>query len=511
MGKHHSFKHPWAVVFGVSLCFFLVSYDTTAFNLALVAIQQDLHLSLSALDWVMTSMMIALGTCLVPGGRISDKYGHKTPILIGLVLFTLVTILGGFAHNAWQLISLRVLQGVFGALFWPGMQALMIYAVVESKRTISVGINQFSAAIGIATGPIISGFVLSHLSWRWVFWTTVPISCLALLILFIFIPKDAFTRNNEKIDFISAVFLSGCAFSTIHALDLLGRYGFGNSTTLAWCAIAVALFWFFIMRDDNISNPLINLEILKNRQFVTGVIMRIVSATCYFTFLFLTGFALQHIALLPPQKAGLFFLPLTFGLMTFSLTTSILAKFFDIKKLMFTGFVIFGLSCFVYGTVVQFSMSYWAIATPLAMMGIGFGMFGTTNTIFTIGSLPKTLSGSGAGVMTMCLMVFGSIGIVLASIFIRTIGSTVAIKNLLLQNIPLNPEQTSIIELAVVGRMSINDALVHFGTNGKEVYLAIRKGFFDAMSWDLFMIGSIALVIFLIFLPLKFRKTKKSL
>lgn len=511
MARKHVFRHPWVVVFGMSLGFFLASYDTTAFNLALVSIQKDLSLSLSQLDWVMTSMMIALGTFLIPAGKISDKYGHKGPIIVGLTFFTLVSALGGFATSAWQLITLRVLQGAFGALFWPGLQTLSLYAVKERQRTVSVGITQFSGALGIAVGPLVSGALLSVLSWRWVFWTTVPISLLSLLILTIFIPKDAFERHDEKIDYLSAFFLCACAFSTIHALDLLGKYGFNNSASLAWCAIAVALFWFFVARDDNIEHPLINLEILKNKQFVAGVIMRIISAATYFSFLFLTGFALQQIALLPPEKAGIFFLPLTIGLMVFSLASGFLGKYYDKLKLMFVGFFLFALSCFVYGIIVQKSIGFWWIVPPLALMGIGFGIFGTLNAVFTLGSLPKKLMGTGSGVMVMLLMLFGSVGIVVSSIFIRTVGVQSTLKQLASQKISLTDSQKHLVEMGVSGKKPMREVLAYFGDQSREAYMAMREGFFDAMSWDLFTLGTVAFTIFLVTLLFRYRKMKESL
>lgn len=508
MSKKHAFKYPWVVVFGMAMSFFLASYDTTAFNLALVSIQKDLSLSLSELDWVMTSMMIALGTFLIPGGKISDKFGHKGPMIVGLLFFTLVSALGGFATNAWQLITLRILQGAFAALFWPGMQTLSLYAVPEKNRTLSVGISQFAGALGIAVGPLISGFVLSLLNWRWVFWTTVPISLLSMLILAIFIPKDAFPKHKEKIDLISAFFLSACAFSTIHTLDLLGRYGINSSSTLAWAAISVALFWFFVIRDDNIKNPLINLEILKNKRFVAGVGLRIVSATVYFSFLFLTGFALQQIVLLPADKAGIFFLPLTIGLMAFSLGGGLLGKFIDSIKLMYTGFFIFCVSCFVYAIVVQHSIDFWMIVTPLGLMGIGFGIFGTMNGVFTLGSLPKHLVGTGAGVMVMMLMVFGSVGIVVSSIFIRIVGVQTALDNLTNDNITLTQGQKLLVEMGVSGKKTMREVLALFGENAEKAYLAMREGFFDAMSWNLFTIGTIGLSVMLI--TMFFHYSKKS-
>ncbi len=511
MGHANSIRFPWLVILGISFSFFLASYDTTAFNLALVSIQSDLQLSLSELDWVMTSMMIALGTFLVPGGKISDKYGHKYPMVIGLFSFTLVSLLGGFAQTAWQLISMRILQGATAALFWPGMQSLSIHAVVEKKRALAVGITQFAGALGIASGPLLSGILLNYLSWRWVFWTTIPIALVSLVIISLFVPDKAFERHKKNIDLISVFFLCGCAFSTIHALDLLGKFGLANKQSLTWCAISVALFWFFIVRDDNIGEPLIDLEILKNKQFVTGLVIRVIAATSYFSFIFLTGFALQHIVFLSAQEASYYFLPLTLGLMAFSLGTGWLSRYFEVKKLMFLGLFGLGIAYVSYGIMVQVSLNFWFVAFPIVLMGVFFGLFNSANTVFTLGSLNKSLTATGAGVLMMLLMVFGSVGIVIASIFIRFFGTKFTLASLAASDIGVSDPQKILLEQTITGMVTVKQALLQFGTNAEAVYLALRKGFFQAMSFDLFMLGFFTLLAFLIFFPLHYKKMRNSL
>ncbi len=512
MNQTSPIRFPWIVILGISLSFFLASYDTTAFNLALVSIQNDLQLSLSQLDWVMTSMMIALGTFLVPGGKISDKYGHKYPMIIGLITFSLVSVLGGFAQNAPQLISMRILEGATAALFWPGMQAISLYAVKESKRTLAVGVSQFAGALGIATGPLLSGILLNYLSWRWVFWTTVPVALLSLVIIAIFIPDKAFEQHKKKkIDLASVFFLCGAAFSLIHALDLLGRYGFVNQQSLTWCAISVVLFWFFIVRDDNIREPLIDFEILKNKQFVSGVLVRIMAATSYFSFLFLTGFALQQIALLSAEESSFYFLPLTIGLMIFSLIAGWLGRYFSVKNLMFIGLFGLGVACLSYGILLQFSLDYWVLTTPLALMGIFFGIMGPTNTVFTIGSLPKSLTATGAGVLTMLLMIFGSVGIVIASIFIRFFGTRLTLSSLKTSEISLSSVQESLVEQTITGMIPIKQAMVRFGEHAEAVYLALRKSFFQAMGLDLYLLAGMIFLTFAILVPLHYKKVKSQL
>jgi len=206
MVKGRSKVRTFLAVFGLGIAFLLSGIDMTAFNLALVWIQKDLRLTLSATDWVINSYFLAFAAFLVPAGRLGDIYGHKPLFLIGMTLFAISAFMGGLADKGWQLIWARGIQGIGGALFWPGIQSITMHLFPKERVTRILGIIMGIGGIGFAGGPYFSGLILQYLSWRYVFWMNVPIAFLSFLLILLFLPKEKFSPTRQKLDFVGILF-----------------------------------------------------------------------------------------------------------------------------------------------------------------------------------------------------------------------------------------------------------------------------------------------------------------
>ena len=401
---------------------------------------------------------------------------------------------------------MRFLQGASAALFWPGLQALSIIAIKEQKRTLAVGFTQFSSALGISSGPLIAGYLLLYLSWRWIFWVTIPFALISLLIFLLFIPENAFYKHDRKINLISSMLLCFGVFTGIHALDLLGKYGLTNLHTSLWSVIAISCFILFTFSEDVSDEPLIERELLENRCFRIGICMRAVTSSTYYSFIFLLGFALQHIGLMGPKLAGYYFLPLTLGLMVFSLATSYFVKFIALHKIMFLSFFLLGLSCIIFALTARVTLAFWALTPSLILIGVSYGMFTPTNNIFMIAPLSKKITGLGSGLIMMIVMISAPIGIVMASILLRTVGVKVALNQILQQGITLTESQVIVIKRTMLGTVSTTEALTYFKLKQSIIYQALSNGFFTAMFWDLFLFAALVLLGLIAFAPRKYHK-----
>ena len=497
------------IVIGLGIGYLLAGVDMTAFNLALVWIQKDLTLSLSATDWVINSYFLTFAAFLVPAGRLGDIYGHKSLFLIGMTLFAISAFMGGFADKGWQLIWARGMQGIGGALFWPGIQAITMHFFSKEKVTKILGIILGIGGIGFAGGPYFSGLILQYFSWRYVFWMNVPIAFLSFIIILFSLPKEVRSSRSQRLDFVGLIFLGCFCFSLVYALDLGGRIGFNDREVLGWFAATLGLIFLFVVRQDRADNPLIELPVMYSTKFFLGMLFRIAMSFTFFTILFFLGYALQHIALMRPEVAGTYFLPFTVGFALLSVVGGFLGSRFNIKRVMYLGMYLMAIGSISLGAVIWFTLDLSYLFIPLSLAGLGLGLFLPNNSFFSVSSLPKTHWGLGTGIMYMTILIFAAVSIVVASIFMKSPGYYIVMKLIQSEKIALSEMKIELIESVMKGMRNIPEAMAEFGKDSKEIYAAIKQGFLQAMSFDLFFCGTFILIPMVIYQLYTNRRVQK--
>lgn len=509
--EHVEVKYPWILTLALGLAFLLGSYDITALNLALVWIQKDLSLSLWNIDWVMNAYLITFASFLIPFGRLSDIYGHKLFFLLGTGLVALSSLFCGLSQTAMQLILARGLQGFATALCWPGIQSITMQIFPKNQVAKVLGVVIALGGVGMVFGPIISGFLIDILSWRAVLFLNIPFALTAFFIVAWILPSHAFPKKHFHVDLIGLALLVCFSFSLVYAIDLGGKTGFVQKQVYGFLAASVGLLWLFIVREDNVQSPLIDLPKLHSKDFIIGVIYRSAAAFAFITFLFLTSYALQHIAIIESEHAGLYFIPFTLMFAIFSYVGGHLAKHFGSSRMMYLGFWLLGLGLVSYAITIQFSLTFLAILTPFICMGTGLGLFLTNNTVFSIHSLPKSHWGVAIGILYMMNLIASSIAIIIASYLMKTPGYNIVVQLLKAKNIDLSEFKLTLLQAVMRGVHTIPDTLLQFSENTKEVYLAIKAGFLYAMGIDLGIAAALIFIPMWIYLAVqKLHKNKIS-
>src|ERR1700761_5907831 len=167
-------RRTWILV-TVSLATFMTYLDNNIVNVAIPAIQRDLHLSTTGLEWVVSGYILVFASLLLAGGRLADVFGRRRLFLIGLTIFTLASLAAGLAGNVEVLITSRALQGLGAALVTPTTLAIISATYPAPKeRTAAVGIWSAVGALALAIGPLLGGLISQHVSWGWIFFINVP-------------------------------------------------------------------------------------------------------------------------------------------------------------------------------------------------------------------------------------------------------------------------------------------------------------------------------------------------
>ena len=399
---------------------FMALLDTTIVNVALPSMQSGLGAGPSQLEWVVSGYLLALGLTLIPAGRIGDRIGHHRMYVAGLTLFTLASLACGLAQNPAQLVAGRVVQGLGAGAFFPAIAALiqLLYAGPARGRAFGA----LGAVIGLSTalGPLAGGLLIQAAGvehgWRWVFLVNVPIGLVAVPLAAALLPRDATHRDRQRVDPVGVALLSAALLALLVPLIEGQRRGW-PAWTYGCLALSVlllvALGWWLVRLERRGGDPLIPPQLARDRAFAAGTVLALVYfagfTSVFFTLSILWQVGLGHSAL----SAGLVTLPFPAG----SLITAALSDRFS-ARLGRTVLVI-GCAMVAAGLLALLLVleatgpdpAGWQIALPLAVAGLGNGLFIAPNIDFVLSAVPPRDAGAASGVLNTGQRIGSAIGI----------------------------------------------------------------------------------------------------
>jgi EmrB/QacA subfamily drug resistance transporter len=385
----------WWALTAVSLATLMAFLDNNVTNVALPTIERSLHLSVSGLEWIVSSYLLVLGGLLLVGGRIADLYGRRRVFLAGLVIFTLSSLTAGLAGSGGMLIAARAVQGLGAALIMPAALAIIAAAFTDPReRTTAIGISgaigALGLAIGPAIGPAIGGIISQHLHWGWIFLINVPLGAVTLAIAVPFIaesrgiqpvsetvgqqPATAAARLDTAGLLTSALAL----FTLVYALIEGSDKGWTSPLIVGAFAVAAVAAGIFLVIESRTAHPMVPLPIFRSADFSGGVGTMMIWSFGVLGIYFFTSLYLQHNLGFSPTKAGLAFVPM-------ALCLAIAAAFSP--------------------RVVPLLGAHRTVALGMAVMTVGLVLFARLGAGATFGSLLPgfVLFGLGAGLMNVPL------------------------------------------------------------------------------------------------------------
>jgi EmrB/QacA subfamily drug resistance transporter len=291
---------------------FMIVLDFSIVNVALPSIQNDLGFTTSGLQWVVSAYALGFGGFLLLGGRICDLYGRKRLFLIGLIVFSVLSLIAGFADNAATLVVLRGLQGLAAAVVGPAAFSLLTTNFPEGKeRNRALGVYGAVLSIGFVAGVIAGGVLTQFVGWRWVFFVNVPIG----LVTALFTPslvKEVRATDGPRptLDIPGAITITGAALSLVYGITSASTNGLGASSTLIALGAAIVLLIAFIAAEQRSSSPLVPLSLFKLRSLVSANIVNLLLVGAFVGVTYVLTLFLQRVEGYSPLKTGLTFAPL---------------------------------------------------------------------------------------------------------------------------------------------------------------------------------------------------------
>jgi len=361
----------WKVVCVAAIGSFMAQLDATVVNVSLASLAADLHVSLSAIQWVTSGYLLALALMLPLNGWLVDRIGAKALYLGCFAAFTLSSTLCGLAWSANSLIGFRILQGMSGGLLAPMAQMMMARAAGRQMAQV-VSVAALPVLLAPLLGPVIAGAILQFASWRWLFLINLPVGVLALALAAAFLPNDREETRRRGLDLVGLALLSPGLVLFLYGSDHLGeRIG-----VLA-LAVAIALFGLFYgwarAKGDA---ALIDLRLLKGKAFSASVVAMFMANGISFAGQMLIPIYLVRACGLSPSRTGLLLAPLGLGMMCTYPFMGRLTKRFGIRKLAASGALLALAGTLPFVFLAQHGLVVAGLAASLFVRGVGMSAIG---------------------------------------------------------------------------------------------------------------------------------------
>ena len=294
----------------VAIGTFMLLLDITIVNVALPAIQKDLHASFSDLQWVVDAYALTLASLLLVSGSLADILGRRLVFVTGLVLFSAASLGCGLATTPTFLTIARAVQGIGGAMLFATSLALLAHAFQGRDRATAFGV--WGATIGgaVAIGPLVGGVLTDSFGWEWIFFVNVPIGVLAAFVTVARVDESK-QPEGTRIDWLGAVTFSAALFTLVFALIRGNQEGWGSTTIVVLLVESVLMFVAFVALELRAEKPMLDLSLFRKPTFSGASIAAFALSFSMFSMFLYIVLYIQNILHYTPLQAGLRFLPLS--------------------------------------------------------------------------------------------------------------------------------------------------------------------------------------------------------
>jgi EmrB/QacA subfamily drug resistance transporter len=387
----------WWTLIVVSVATFMLLLDITVVNTALPAIEEDLGASFTELQWVIDAYTLSLAALVLTAGVLADRLGRCRVFAAGLAIFTVASLLAGFAPDPTFLNLARGLQGVGGAIMFAVSLALIAQEFKPGReRGMAMGVYGATIGVSVAFGPVVGGALVDGIGWESIFFLNVPVGIAAVALTY---AKLAESRdpNASRIDWGGLVTFSSALFLLVLGLLRGNEEGWGSTLIVGLLGGAVALLAVFIAIESRVKQPMLPLHLFRKPAF-TGVQLAAlaVSASMFALFLYLT-FYLQGYLGHDPLEAGLRYLPFTIVTFFASAAAGALISKLPARVLLSAGLGITGVGLLLMGGLDP-TDEWTALLGGFMLGGAGVGLINPVIADVALSVVPKEQSGMAAGI-----------------------------------------------------------------------------------------------------------------
>jgi EmrB/QacA subfamily drug resistance transporter len=405
------------VLAATAMAMFATNLDFFALNLSIPGMAKELHTSTTDMQWAISGFMLALGSFLIPGGRLGDILGRRKMLITGTAIFGLTSLAGGLAPSAGFLIGARILQGIGAAILFPLSIAVVTNTFPEDRRKRAIGNLYGLAAAATAVGPFVGGGLTEALSWRWVLLINVPTAAIAIALMLRSVPESRDETVPRHIDLsgLAAVVLGIGAVT--FAVDRGDAWGWTSGRTIGLFVAGLALLAGFVAIERRTEWPLVDLALFRNRSFVSITLLGMTANVAFVVTTFATTIYLQDVRGYSPLEGGFIFLSASLMQAVAGPLSGRLAERFDIPRTMLAAIVVGAIGLFV----IAAGLGVGIIAAALVVFGLGYGLCWAMLSVGTQSVVAPDRAGEASGVSLSIVIGMAGLGVAVVASLIEVI------------------------------------------------------------------------------------------
>jgi DHA2 family multidrug resistance protein len=410
---------PIPLVIAVVMTAVLEVLDITIVNVSIPHLLGAFAVTTDQITWVLTSYIVAAAVVMPLTGYLSNWLGRRRLLFLSITGFIVSSALCGMAWNLESMVLFRLAQGIFGAPLVPLSQGILLDAFPREKHGQALAIFGLGIMVAPVIGPALGGYLTETYSWRMVFYINIPIGFIALLLAVGYLPKRPFA--DIKTDWVGMGLLVLAVGALQFVLDQgQARDWFNSKVIVAGTIVSIFAGAAFFIRGWNRAGNIIDLSLLKDRNFVAGTLAITAYGISLFGWMAIMPFFSQRLLGYPAATAGTLFIPRGIvSAITLAITGGILIRMFDARHLVIAGLVMTAIGTL---PMAYFSLyvDYWGIATPGMLAGIGTGLFFVPLTAVAFANIRQEQYDEASGVYSLMRGIGGSAGIAVVSwLFVR--------------------------------------------------------------------------------------------
>ena len=409
--------NPWLVTASVMLPTFMEVLDTAIASVALPYIAGSLSATNSEATWVLTSYLVANAVILPASNWFARRWGRKRFLLICVILFTIASFFCGAAPSLGIILLARVLQGAGGGALQPLSQSILLESFPPAKRSMSMAAYGLGIVVAPVLGPTLGGWLTDTFSWRYAFYINIPVGILAVFMIVRFVHDPPYIKNAKvgPFDNIGFGLLIVWTGSLQIVLDKGQEDDWFGALWVRWAVAALVLgFIGWVWRSWTNRTGLVDLHVLKDRNFRTGCFLIALLGMCIYITIAILPLYFQEILGYTAFTAGLVVGPRGIGSFIGSPIIGMLGSRIDNRKLLSAGFIGFGICSYIFGTV-NLDIGPYTLLFPILLTGFALSFVFVPLATMSTSTIPREEMGNATGLFNMLRNIGGSIGIAMAT------------------------------------------------------------------------------------------------
>jgi EmrB/QacA subfamily drug resistance transporter len=400
---------------------FMVVLDVAIVNVALPSIKNDLHFTQASLQWVITAYALVFGGFLLLGGRMADLLGRRRLFISGVALFTLSSLLAGFAWSEASLIAFRATQGLGGAMLAPAALSILTTMFAEGReRNIALGVWGAVSGSGAAAGVLLGGLLTSSLDWSWIFFINVPVGLGVVVATPFLLRESRAALAHRHFDVAGATSVTAGLMLLVYAMTRATQIGWGTTETIGLLAGAAALIAAFVVIELRSSAPLLPMRIFRLRTLAGANVTAFLLGTSVFSQFFLGTLYMQQVLHFSAIETGVAYLPLTLTLILLANVSQAVVTRVGVRRVLPVGLALAAGALVLLTRLPADGHYFFDLFPAFLLSAVGLAFTFIPMTIAALTGVEQADAGVASGLLNTSQQIGGAIGLAAASTIATT-------------------------------------------------------------------------------------------